>query len=101
MSKKLLARGHARRYTFEHNRQVFQLQHKPFYEAVGDEHSRNRREHQPQTIKARLMVLDFVQANPDNDFLATEQQKVASLERLVPRDVLPAKVYVANNDGSV
>src|SRR5579864_880497 len=98
--EKLLARGHARRYTFEHNRQVFQLQYKPFYEAVGDEHSRNRRGHQPQTIKARLMGLDFVQANPDSDFLATEQQKVASLERLVPRDVLPAKVYAAHNGGS-
>jgi len=42
--EKLLTRGHARRYTFEHNRQVFQLQYKPFYEAVGDDHSRNRRE---------------------------------------------------------
>ena len=96
----LLARGHARRYTFEHNRQVFHLQYKPFYEAVGDEHSRNRREHQPQTIKARLMGLDFVQANPDCSFLATEQQKIASLERLVPRAVLPAKVYAAQNGGS-
>jgi len=78
--EKLLARGHARRYTFEHNRQVFQLQYKPFYEAVGDEHSRNRRQHQPQTIKSRLMALDFVQANPDSYFLATEQQKIDSLE---------------------
>ena len=100
--EKLLARGHARRYTFEHNRQVFQLQYKPFYEAVGDEHSRNRREHQPQTIKARLMGLDFVQANPHCCFFATEQQKMASLGRLagVPRDVLPAKVYAAHNGGS-
>lgn len=98
--EKLLARGHARRYTFEHNRQVLQLQYKPFYEGVGDEHSRNRREHQPQTIKSRLMALDFVQANPDRYFLATEEQKIASLERLVPKEVLPAKVYAAHKGGS-
>ena len=46
------------------------------------------------------MGLDFVQANPDSYFLATEQQKVASLEKLVPREVLPAKVYVPQNNGS-
>ena len=91
---KLLYRGHARRYVFEHNRQVFQLQYKPFYEAVGDENSRNRREHQPQTIKARLMALDFVQAHSRNSFLTTEQQKVSLLTaRGVSLETLPAKAY--------
>jgi hypothetical protein len=91
---KLLDRGHARRYTFEHNRQVFQLQYKPFYEAIGDGNSRNRREHQPQTIKTRLMALDFVQAHAGNCFLTTEQQKVSLLTtRGVPAEILPAKAY--------
>ena len=97
---KLLDRGHARRYVFEHNRQVFQLQYKPFYEAVGDENSRNRREHQPQTIKARLMALDFVQAHGGNCFLTTEQQKVSLLtQRGVPLEILPAKAY-GSTDGA-
>jgi hypothetical protein len=96
-TEKLLARGHARRFIFERNRQVFQLQYKPFYEAVGDEDSRNRREHQPQTIKARLMALDFVQANPQNCFLATERQKLSFLTQVggLSREMLPAKVYRA------
>jgi hypothetical protein len=91
---KLLDRSHARRYVFEHNRQVFQLHYKPFYEAVGDANSRNRREHQPQTIKARLMALDFVQAHAGNCFLTNEQQKVSLLtSRGVPVEILPAKAY--------
>ena len=50
--EKLVSRGHVRRYIFEHNRHVYHLQYKPFYQAIGDPDSRNRREHQPQTIKA-------------------------------------------------
>ena len=99
---KLIDQGHARRYIFEHNRQVLHLQHKPFYEAVGDQDSRNRREHQPQAIKARLMILDFVQAHPDTDFPSTGQQKAALFEsRGVPKDVLPTKVYGANGTRSM
>jgi len=91
---KLLDRGHARRYVFEHNRQVFQLQYKPFYEAIGDGNNRNRREHQPQTIKTRLMALDFVQAHAANYFLTSEHQKVSLLTtRGLPAEILPAKAY--------
>jgi hypothetical protein len=101
-TEKLLDRGHARRYVFEHNRQVFQLQYKPFYEAVGDENSRNRREHQPQTIKARLMALDFVQAHAGNRFFTTEQQKVSLLTlRGIPPEILPAKVYGSSDRAAV
>jgi hypothetical protein len=86
---------------FEHNRQVFQLQYKPFYEAIGDENSRNRREHQPQTIKARLMALDFVQTHSGNSFLATEQEKGSLLATCgISEEVLPAKTYGGNNRAS-
>jgi len=91
---KLLDRGHARRYVFDHNRQVFHLQYKPFYEAVGDGNSRNRREHQPQTIKTRLMALDFVQAHPGTAFLTTAEQKASFFSvRGIPSELLPAKAY--------
>ena len=75
----LLDRGHCRRHVFAHNRQVFHLRFRPLYRAVGDEHSRNRREHQPQAIRARLMTLDFVLAYPENLYFATEREKVAHL----------------------
>ena len=96
---KLVSRGHVRRYVFEHNRHVYHLQYKPFYQAIGDPDSRNRREHQPQTIKARLMALDYVLANPDNTYLDTERQKILSLKDLhgIAPEVMPCKLYGREN----
>jgi hypothetical protein len=93
----LLDRGHCRRQVFAHNRQVFHLRFRPLYRAVGDENSRNRRDHQPQAIKARLMTLDYVLAHPQNLYLATEQEKVTHLcdERGIDPEALPAKVFRA------
>jgi hypothetical protein len=93
----LLDRGHCRRRVFAHNRQVFHLCFRPLYRAVGDENSRNRREHQPQAVKARLMTLDFVLAHPDNRYFATEREKVAHLceERGIDPETFPAKVFRA------
>jgi hypothetical protein len=76
---KLLDRGHCRRHIFAHNRRVFHLRFRPLYRAVGDEHSRNRRAHQPQAITARLMTLDYVLAYPENLYFATEREKVQHL----------------------
>ncbi len=91
----LLDRGHCRRHVFAHNRQVFHVRFRPFYRAVGDENSRNRREHQPQAIKARLMTLDFVLAHPENLYFATEREKVAHVcdERGIDHEALPAKAF--------
>ncbi len=91
----LLDRRHCRRHVFEHNRQVFHLHFRPFYSAISDENSRNRREHQPQAIKARLIALDFVLAHPGNHYFATELEKIEYLcgERGITREHLPAKLF--------
>lgn len=91
----LLKRRHCRRHVFEHNRQVFHLHFRPFYSAIGDENSRNRREHQSQAIKARLMALDFVLTHPENRYFATETEKVEHLcgERRIAHEHLPAKLF--------
>jgi hypothetical protein len=100
---KLVNRGHVRRYVFEHNRHVYHLQYKPFYEAIGDPDSRNRRGHQPQTIKARLIALDYVLANPDNTYLDTERQKILALKELhgIGPEVMPCKLYGRGVSASV
>ena len=93
--EKLLGRGHARRQVYEHNRQVFHLHFRPLYAAVGDENSRNRRDHQPQAIKARLMGLDFVLSHPECRYFATEAERVALFvgSRGIAREALPAKLF--------
>jgi len=99
----LISGSHCRRQVFAHNRQVFHVRFRPLYRAVGDEHNRNRRDHQPQAIKARLMTLDFVLAHPDNLYFATEREKVQHLcdERGIDHEALPAKVLrVRDGDSS-
>jgi len=98
----LLDRGHCRRHVFAHNRQVFPLRFRPLYRAVGGENSRNRREHQPQAVKARLMTLDFVLAHPEQLYFATEREKVVQRcgERRIDHEALPAKAFPGRDGDS-
>ncbi len=92
---KLTARKHACREIYREDRHLFRLHYKPMYAAIDEEDNRNRREHQPSTIRLRLMALDFVLVHPDYKFLATEQDKLRHLleTRRVEADVLPARVF--------
>jgi hypothetical protein len=100
--QKLLGRGHARRHVYEHNRHVFHVHFRPLYTAVGDRNSRNRRNHQPQTIKARLMGLDFVLAHPESRYFATEAERVAHFAEVrgIAPDSLPAKLFGNREDST-
>lgn len=73
----LIERGHACREVFREDRHLFRLQSKAIYEALTEEDNRNRREHQPSTVRLRLMVLDFVLNHPEQHYLATQQEKVS------------------------
>jgi hypothetical protein len=92
---KLRAKNHCRVSAYRHNRMVYHLSAKPLYAALNDPDNRNRREHQPATIKRRLMGLDFVLAHADHQYLATEREKIryftGSLE-LSPEQ-LPTRWY--------
>jgi hypothetical protein len=92
---KITARKHACREIYREDRHLFRLHYKPMYAAIGEQDNRNRREHQPSTIRLRLMALDFVLAHPGYRFLATEQDKLRYLleTRGVEADALPARVF--------
>src|SRR5262245_3472010 len=49
--EKLKANRHCRVTVCRHNRMIYHLSAKPFYAALGEQDNRNRREHQPSTIK--------------------------------------------------
>jgi hypothetical protein len=97
----LLARRHARRKIFREDRHLFRIQSKVIYEALGEEDNRNRREHQPSTVRLRLMGLDFILEHPDRQYLISQEDKLSYFlgqHGLDPR-VLPARVIRSN--GSV
>ncbi|MCU1262131.1 MAG: hypothetical protein JWO80_5016 [Bryobacterales bacterium] len=97
LAEKTVKAGHAKALVFRHNRTVYNLCSKPFYEAIGEIDNRNRRTHEIFTIKNRLIGLDFVLKYRDHQFFATESEKIAffrdALE--IGTDHFPTKRYRA------
>src|SRR5262249_52415089 len=95
--EKLKARGHARSSVYRHERMVYHLCSKPLYEALGEPNNRNRREHQPATIKNKIMALDFVLEHQGCQFLATEREKLNYFVETgkVAGEDLPTKLYAS------
>ena len=93
--EKLERRGHAYWREYQGAGGVYHLFSKPLYAQIGKENLRNRRRHSVEFIKTRILLLDFIIASPQHDYLETEQAKVAFFcEQLgLPKRSLPAKEY--------
>ncbi len=92
----LVARRLADRFTRRADRgHVYHLHARTLYRLLGEDESRNRRAGSAAFIARRLMVLDYVLAHPESDWLATEAEKVAwcADQWAVPRRDLPQHVY--------
>jgi hypothetical protein len=94
----LIGRGHACREVFREDRHLFRLQSKAIYETLGDEDNRNRREHQPSTVRLRLMGLDFILEHSTHRYLATQQEKLSYFfeQRGIDSQTLPARFFRSN-----
>src|SRR5262249_50747659 len=82
---------------YRHDRLVYHLCSKSLYDALGEPNNRNRREHQPTTIKNKIMGLDFVLEHLDYEFYATERKKLDYFvgSRNIAREDLPTKLYAS------
>ena len=96
--EKILGKDHASVITFGGNIHVYHLAARPFYAALGQEDNRNRRLRQPETIKDKLLGLDFVLAHRDQEYLATEQEKLDYFVGVMGlgKAVLPGKRYIGS-----
>ncbi len=94
----LIGRGHVRREVFREDRHLFRLQSKAIYGALGEEDNRNRREHQPSTVRLRLMGLDFILEHPEHRYLGTQPEKLAYFfeQRGIDAQALPARFFRSN-----
>jgi hypothetical protein len=92
---KLKANRHCRITIYRHNRMVFHLSAKPLYGALGEPDNRNRREHQPSTIKNKIIGLDYVLEHPAYEYLATEREKLDYFGRTlkIASEDLPTRWY--------
>ncbi len=93
--EKSLSRKHIARGVYREGRYLYRLHYKPIYEAIDEAENRNRREHQPAAIRLRLMALDFVLEHPENQFLATSEDKLRWLMDTcqVNSGMLPARAF--------
>lgn len=98
---KLLRYRHGQVQNPKSNRLVYHLHCRRIYARLDEADNRNRREKAPQTIKRKLMSLDFVLAHSGDRFLATEADKVAYFthERGVDKGLLPCRRYPSHTSG--
>ena len=94
-ARKLLTRGHASVRDYMRRGFVFHLFSRTVYGQIEKDNLRNRKQHSFDFMRTRLVLLDFVLANQEFDYLETEQDKISFFcEKLeVPKEFLPAKVY--------
>lgn len=99
--EKTLELRHVREISLRYHRKLYSIQSKPLFEALGETDNRNRRLHEPQTIKARLMGLDYVLGKPNACWYPTEDDRVSLFvdDFGIEKQHLPVKRYVSRNGG--
>lgn len=99
MSSRLIAKaqalGQIRTSQFGLKTLVHNLYRRRFYESIDKDNLRNRRHLSPELIRTRLLILDFVLANSEFQYLETEQEKVAYFTEklLLSPALLPCRIY--------
>jgi hypothetical protein len=103
LTRKVLAKKHASPEIHSKNARIYHLFARRVYSAIGKENIRNRRDHEFQFIKMRLLALDFILANQRHDYFETEDDKVRYFcDALgVEKHALPAKLYLGTRNSSI
>lgn len=94
-ARKTLNNGHAAVRDYMGYGSIYHLFSRSLYGPIDKDNLRNRRKHSFEFIRTRLVLLDFILANPQIEYFETEQDKVAFFrEKLgVAKDFLPARIY--------
>jgi hypothetical protein len=94
-ARKVLNNGHGSVRDYLGYGSIYHLFSRTLYGQIEKGNLRNRRKHSFEYIRTRLVLLDFILANPEAEYLETEQDKVTFFcEKLgVPKEFLPGKVY--------
>ena len=92
-TEKLKKRGHATWREYQKVGGVYHLSSRTIYRVTDRENLSHRYPHSTEFIRMRLLLLDFILANPTHDYLETEQDKVRFFsDKLgIPKQLLPAR----------
>ncbi len=93
--EKLFGLGHVSAQRYMRRSLVYHLRSRQLYEAIGKAHLRNRREHELDYIKTRLLALDFILANPEDRYFETAEEK---RRYLIERFKLSESLFVPSSE---
>src|SRR6266853_5392451 len=93
--EKMFGLGHASAQRYTRRSLVYHLRSRQLYEAIGKAHLRNRRMHELEYIKTRLLGLDFILANPEDRYFETAKEK---RRYLIERFKLSESLFLAPNE---
>src|SRR3984893_15211369 len=94
-SRKVLNNGRASVRDYLGHGSIYHLFSRTLYGQIEKGNLRNRRKHSIEYIRTRLVLLDFILANPEPEYLETEQDKVTFFcDKLgVAKEFLPGRLY--------
>ena len=103
LADKLVRNKHASTEMLRKNARVYHIFSRKIYAPIGKENIRNRREHEFEFIKTRLLALDFILANQGHDYFETEVDKVQYFCGAlgIEKHTLPTKLYLGTQNPSV
>ena len=103
LADKLVRNKHASTEMLRKNARVYHIFSRKIYAPIGKENIRNRRDHEFEFIKTRLLALDFILANQGNDYFETEVDKVQYFCGAlgIEKHTLPTKLYLGTQNPSV
>ena len=92
---KILNNGHASVRDYMGYGSIYHLFSRTLYRQIEKGNLRNRRAHSFEFIRTRLVLLDFILANREAEYLETEPDKINFFcEKLgIAKEFLPGKVY--------
>jgi hypothetical protein len=99
LGQRIESRGHGCWRRYREMGRVYHLFARAIYSQIGKKNIYHYRPHSTEFIKTRLLLLDFILANPQHDYFETEQQKIHYFcEGLgIAKTRLPAKSYISSD----
>lgn len=94
---KLFSQGHASAQRYRRRSCVYHLHSRALYDVIGKGELRNRRNHEIRHIKARLLALDYILANSENEYFETARAKWRYLMETLK---VPDDIFIPEADGT-
>src|SRR5216684_6895188 len=94
---KLLAQRQTHATQYGRKTYVFKLTSRKFYDLIGKQNLRDHRSHTADFIRTRLLVLDFVLAHPDLQYLESQVEKPKFFHEQLG---VPASLLIGQTDST-